>query len=99
MPLSKDFREGMTGYLRDDGRKGVRNLVAVMAAADNVNPLVRQLAEHVPGVVCLRASYGRGQMGEDFELALRTMAGLAGHPNVASCLVVSFEPESSSRIA
>ena len=36
MPLSKDFREGMTGYLRDDGRKGVRNLVAVMAAADNV---------------------------------------------------------------
>jgi altronate dehydratase large subunit len=99
MPLSKDFREGLTGYLRDDGRKGVRNLVAVMAAADNVNPLVRQLAEHVPGVVCLRASYGRGQMGEDFELALRTMAGLAGHPNVASCLVVSFEPESSSRIA
>ena len=46
----------MTGYLRDDGRKGVRNLVAVMAAADNVNPLVRQLAEHVPGVVpCGRA--------------------------------------------
>jgi altronate dehydratase large subunit len=98
MPTSDPFKEGLTGYLREDGRKGVRNLVAVLAAADNVNPLVRQLAERVPGVLCLRASYGRGQMGEDFELALRAMAGLAAHPNIASCLVVSFEPESSARI-
>jgi altronate dehydratase large subunit len=48
--------------------------------------------------VCLPASYGRGQMGKDFDLALRAMAGLAAHPNVAACLVVSFEPESSRRI-
>lgn len=93
------FHEPLTGYLREDGRKGARNFVAVLAAADNVNPLVRQLAERVPGVMCLRASYGRGQMGDDFELALRAMAGLAAHPNIASCLVVSFEPESSIRIA
>src|SRR5690606_30080707 len=35
----------------------------------------------------------------DFEITLETMAGLAAHPNVAGCLVVSFEPESSARIA
>lgn len=92
------FNENLTGYLRDDGRKGIRNFVALLAAADNVNPLVRQLAERVPGTLCLPASYGRGQMGKDFDLALRAMAGLAAHPNVASCLVVSFEPESSARI-
>ncbi len=91
--------EGLTGYLREDGRKGIRNLVAVMAAADNVNPLARQLAARNPGVVYLPASYGRGQMGEDFDFSLRAMAGLAGHPNVAACLVVSFEPESSRRVA
>jgi len=96
--MTQLFDQSLTAYLRDDGRKGIRNLVAVMAAADNVNPLVRQLAERVPGTVCLPASYGRGQMGKDFDLALRAMAGLAAHPNVAACLVVSFEPESSKRI-
>ena len=70
-----------------------------MAAADNVNPLVRQLASRNAGVTCLPASYGRGQMGRDFAVSLRAMAGLAAHPNVAGCLVVSFEPESSERVA
>jgi len=89
----------LNGFRRDDGRCGVRNHVIVMAAADNVNPLARQLADAVPHVTCLPASYGRGQLGEDFELALRAMAGLAAHPNVAGGLVVSFEPESAARIA
>src|SRR5262249_48099193 len=93
------WTEGLTGYLREDGRKGIRNLVAVMAAADNVNPVVRQLAARHPGVTCLPASYGRGPMGHDFEVSLLSMAGLAAHPNVAGCLVVSFEPESSERVA
>jgi altronate dehydratase large subunit len=91
--------QGLTGYPRENGHKGIRNLVAVLAAADNVNPLARQLAARNPGVVCLPASYGRGQMGRDFQVSLRAMAGLAAHPNVASCLVVSFEPESSERVA
>lgn len=93
------WTDGLTGYPRDDGRKGIQNLVVVMAAADNVNPLARQLAARNPGVVYLSASYGRGQMGEDFNITLRAMAGLAAHPNVAACLVVSFEPESGARIA
>src|SRR6185295_14031628 len=93
------WTESLTGYPREDGRKGIRNLVVVQAAADNVNPLARQLATRNPGVVCLPASYGRGQMGEDFNITLRAMAGLAAHPNVSGCLIVSFEPESSERIA
>src|SRR5262252_9648258 len=93
------WTEGLTGYPRENGRKGVRNLIAVLAAADNVNPLARHLAARNPGVVCLPASYGRGQMGRDFAVSLRAMAGLAAHPNVAACLVISFEPESGERVA
>src|SRR5262249_58292805 len=93
------WTDGLSGYQRENGRKGIRNLVAVLAAADNVNPLARQLAARNPGVVYLPASYGRGQMGHDFEVSLRAMAGLAAHPNVAGCLIVSFEPESSARVA
>jgi altronate dehydratase large subunit len=93
------WNEDLKGYERENGRKGIRNLIVVQAAADNVNPLARQLAARNPGVVFLPASYGRGQMGRDFDITLRAMAGLASHPNVAECLIVSFEPESSERIA
>jgi altronate dehydratase large subunit len=93
------WSDGLTGYPRANGTKGVRNLVSVLAAADNVNPLARHLVARNPGVVLLPASYGRGQMGRDFEVSLRAMAGLAAHPNIAGCLVVSFEPESSDRVA
>jgi altronate dehydratase large subunit len=95
----KAWTEGLTGYPRENGHKGIRNLIAVLAAADNVNPLARHLAARNPGVLCLPASYGRGQMGRDFEVSLRAMAGLAAHPNIAGCLVISFEPESGERVA
>ena len=87
-----------TGYQRKDGKKGIRNLVVVMAAADNVNPLARHIAAAVPGALCLPATFGRGQLGEDLALTLRTMQGLAQHPNVFFTLVVSFEAASSLRI-
>ena len=89
----------LSGYRRADGRVGVRNLTAVMAAADNVNPFARQLSAMVPGTICLPASYGRGQLGEDLETTLLTMAGLASHPNIAECLIVSFDMASAERIA
>src|SRR5262245_59692259 len=50
------WTDGLSGYQRENGRKGIRNLVAVLAAADNVNPLARQLARRNPGVVYLPAS-------------------------------------------
>ena len=90
---------GLTGFRRSNGTVGVRNHVVVLAAADNVNPLAWQLANSVSGVVSIRASFGRGQMGEDLDLALRTQAGIAAHPNVFSCLIVSFESASAERIA
>lgn len=94
MKLPEHFK----GYRRSDGRAGVRNLVAVMAAADNVNPVLHLLQARMPGIAAIPASYGRGQLGEDLEITLRSMAGLAAHPNVAGCLIVSFEHASAQRI-
>jgi len=89
---------GLLGYRRADGRYGVRNRVLVMAAADNVNPLAAQLARSVPGVQLVPATFGRGQVGSDFDTTIRALVGLATNPNVAETLVVSFEVESSLRI-
>jgi altronate dehydratase large subunit len=74
----------LSGYRRSNRTVGVRNHIAVLAAADNVNPLAwQQLADRTPGTTFIRASFGRGQSGDDFKLALRTMAGMAAHPNVS----------------
>jgi altronate dehydratase large subunit len=89
----------LNAWRREDGRPGIRNSVAVMAAADNMNPLLPHLVARVPGLVALPAAYGRGQLGEDLEITLDSMAGLAGHPNLAGCLIVAFERASAERIA
>ncbi|WP_340109379.1 UxaA family hydrolase [Pikeienuella sp. HZG-20] len=91
--------ETLNAWRREDGRPGIRNAVAVMAAADNMNPLLSHIVARVPGIVALPAAYGRGQLGEDLEITLDSMAGLAGHPNLAGCLIVAFEPASALRIA
>jgi altronate dehydratase large subunit len=91
--------DDLTGFRRADGRVGIRNAVTVMAAADNVNPLLRHVAARHPDVTLLPASYGRGQLGEDLEITLRAMAGLASHPNTGGCVIVAFERASAERIA
>jgi len=86
------------GYRRGS-RVGVRNLVSVLAAADNMNPAARRLGAEVAGVTVLEATFGRGQLGQDLELTRGAAVGLASHPNNYFCLVVCFEPESGARIA
>ncbi|MFA7437485.1 UxaA family hydrolase [Castellaniella sp.] len=95
----KPLFKGLHGFRRADGTLGLRNRVIVLAAADNVNPLARAIAAAVPGSTFIPATFGRGQLGADLEVTLRTQANLACHPNVYGALIVSFEPASSERIA
>ncbi len=87
------------GYPRPDGGVGIRNHVAVIAAMDNVNPVVRRIAAGLKGVVPIWAAYGRGMFGEDAEQHFRTLAGYGTHPNVAATLIISMEPESAKALA
>jgi len=87
------------GYRRADGTFGIRNHVAVIAAMDNSNSLVRRLATLVRAVVPIYCSHGRGQVGEDYKQRVRTLVGLGSHPNVAAALVVSLEPVTAGRVA
>ncbi|CAM5179804.1 Altronate hydrolase OS=Castellaniella defragrans OX=75697 GN=HNR28_001214 PE=3 SV=1 [Castellaniella defragrans] len=95
----KSSFDHLTGYRRSNGTFGIRNRVLVMAAADNVNRLAQAISEAVPGSTFVPATFGRGQLGEDLEVTLRTQSNLAGHPNVSDTLIVSFESASAERIA
>lgn len=86
-------------YRRSDGRIAIRNFLAVISATDAANPVARRLAASVPEAVAITPLYGRGQLGEDLELSVRTMVGLGTNPNVYAVLVVSLEPVAANRIA
>ncbi|MFQ5657412.1 MAG: UxaA family hydrolase [Candidatus Methylomirabilales bacterium] len=86
-------------YHRPDGRVAIRNFMAVISASDAANPVARRLAGSVPEAVAITPLYGRGQLGEDFALSVRTMVGLGTNPNVYAVLVVGLEPVAAERIA
>lgn len=90
---------GFMGYKRSDGRVGIRNHVAVLAAMDNCSSIVRNIAAQVRDVLPLTIWYGRGQYGADEELTFRTLAGMGANPNLHSVLVVSLEPVSAKKLA
>ncbi len=87
------------GYLRPDGRVGVRNHVAVVSAMDNVNPVARRIAAAVPGSVPVCVAYGRGMVGGDRERHDQVLINYGKHPNVAATLVVGLEPVTAQRYA
>jgi altronate hydrolase len=74
-----------TGYLRKDGRKGVRNLVLVIYTVECARFVAHAVAEgednvHVIGFPgCYDNAY-----------AIRLMLALATHPNVGACLAVGL---------
>lgn len=90
------------GYLREDGRVGTRNYVAVLATvncAASVCQFVRERFRdvsrdypHVDGVIALTHKSGCGTrlLGEDHQALQRVLAGYAKHPNVAAYILVGL---------
>lgn len=83
----------LTGYLRDDGRKGIRNLVAVAYLVECAHHVARQIVAsspeeaHVIGFPgCFPNPY-----------AQHMMERLCTHPNVGAVLLVSLGCESFNR--
>jgi len=87
------------GYRRPDGRVGVRNLVAIISAMDNTNATANRIAEIVDGTISITTPFGRTQIGYDFEMTLKTLAGIGRHPNVAAVIVLGLSMESANRLA
>ena len=87
------------GYPRPDGSYGVRNYVAVISTADNSNFAARRVAQQVYGTVPLCPCFGRGEIGADMDLHVKTLGGLGANPNVHSAVILSLEPVIAQRVA
>jgi (2R)-sulfolactate sulfo-lyase subunit beta len=86
------------GYRRENGRVGVRNLVAILPVDDISNAACEAVAAHIQGTIALPHAYGRLQFGADLDLHFRTMIGTGANPNVAACVVIGIEPGWTNRV-
>ena len=93
------MKKTFMGYPRENGTYGVRNIVAILSTADNSNFIARRVADLVAGTVPLCPCFGRGEIGEDMDLHIKTMAGLGANPNVHSVVIVSLEAVIAKKIA
>nr|WP_298723226.1 UxaA family hydrolase [uncultured Steroidobacter sp.] len=84
------------GYLRKDGRKGIRNVVAVAYLVECAHHVARRIVERCDDadvhLIGFPGCYPN-------EYALRMMKALATHPNVGAVLLVSLGCESFNREA
>src|SRR5438874_2482941 len=88
------------GYVREDGRVGTRNYIAVVAASNcaaHTSELIAEsfesatLPPNIDGVVAFPHGEGCGQtLGPDTDQLRRTLAGVLAHPNVASAVILGL---------
>lgn len=90
------------GYLREDGKAGVRNELWIIPTVGCVNDVAARLAEENPrfegvdGVYAFPHPYGCSQMGDDHENTKKLLAALARHPNAGGVLVVGLGCENNT---
>lgn len=89
------------GYLREDGRVGIRNEVWVVPGVGCINQicnnLVRMARDKYPDVdfQSITHTHGCSQLGDDLEMTREILAGLIKNPNAAGVLVVSLGCENN----
>lgn len=101
-PLSAE-NASFLGYLRADGRAGIRNELWILPTVGCVNDVASALEKRaqkllggsVENVRAFSHPYGCSQMGDDQENTRQILANLAIHPNAGGVLVLGLGCENS----
>ncbi len=92
------------GFLRKDGKAGVRNEIWILPTVGCVNDVAEKLARDSAGLVggslegvhAFTHPYGCSQMGDDHATTRKILADLAQHPNAGAVLVVGLGCENNT---
>ena len=92
------------GYLRKDGRAGVRNEIWILPTVGCVNSIARQIEQaaqrfvggSVEGIYAYSHPYGCSQLGGDQLNTQKILADLVRHPNAAGVLVLGLGCENNN---
>lgn len=97
---SPDFQ----GYLRCDGRAGIRNEIWIIVTVGCCNPVAETLVReagavfadrNIDGVFHFPHPFGCSQLGADLRNTQRILAGLVNHPNAGGVLVMGLGCENN----
>lgn len=87
------------GFVRKDGKVGIRNEVWIIPTVGCVNDIAAKLAQDnrdllegttVEGLYAFPHPYGCSQTGADHAQTRKLLAALAGHPNAGAVLILSL---------
>lgn len=100
----KDSRKFM-GYLRPNGKVGIRNDLYIIPTVGCVNPLIEIVKKQFltlhpdsgsfDNVIVLRHPYGCSQLGDDFENTRKVLCDIALHPNAGGVLIYGLGCENN----
>ena len=91
------------GYMRKDGKVGIRNEVWIVPTVGCVNSIARQieeksqkfLADGIDGIFSYTHPYGCSQLSQDLLNTQLALSGLIRHPNAAAVLVLGLGCENN----
>lgn len=78
------------GYVRENGKVGARNHVAIMATVNCVNDVVMSIVAQTDNTRGITHNQGCCQLPPDLKMVTDSLIGLGSHPNVGAVLVVSL---------
>ncbi|MBU1049399.1 UxaA family hydrolase [Candidatus Bipolaricaulota bacterium] len=84
------------GFLRSDGKVGIRNVLLVLPAGQCANELALSCAIDIPTTFPLLHSQPCAHLGEDNTAAMNCLVGLGRNANAAAVLVVGIGCDSLS---
>ena len=106
LPKLKHVERTFEGFVREDGKAGIRNELWIIPTVFCVNQIARELEQyaceklsdfpHVDGAIALCHPFGCSQMGEDQETTRKVLAALSRHQNAGSVLILGLGCENTN---
>ena len=102
--LPVDRKATFEGYVREDGRVGIRNEIWIVNTVGCVNGTSKKLerlgnemyGDRVDGIHCFVHPYGCSQLGDDLKNTQHLLASMVHHPNAGGVLVLSLGCENNN---
>jgi len=88
----------LSGYLREDGVVGFRNLVVVVSMSDLANDVALRITARVHTAICFLTPTGGLSVGEELERVRRLRSAMCTNPNVGAVLVIGPDQKELERL-
>lgn len=83
------------GFVRPDGKVGIRNKVLILSTVGCANGTVQRIADQVDDTVAIPNVKGCGQIGKGIEIMKRALVNLTMNPNVYGTILVGLGCETT----